>query len=122
MKLDIDLVRKILLTIEEAHEPIESNDAIKFENLDAEVIDYHLKKVLYANLITSRMQTKKDVSPFMLIEIELTWEGHQLIDLIREESFWNKLKTKVISSGVGISIYALKIAAPKLIESMISKL
>lgn len=118
MKLEMDLVRTILLELEKMTTPKLNNIDDLIPELSEEIKNYHLVRMEEGNLVSfNRRNFNTDA--FMLYNIEITWDGHQLLDQIREEKFWNKLKSKLIKSGVGISIFALKIGAPKLIEEIL---
>lgn len=124
MKLDMDLVRKILLVIEESNSPLTNNDSVILKDCDRIedkiTIDYHLKKMYEGNLIICGTPCEVSALETIYTDIELSWEGHQFVEQIREDLFWGKLKTRVVKAGVGISLHAFKIGAPILIKELLA--
>ncbi|MFA7057873.1 MAG: DUF2513 domain-containing protein [Candidatus Cloacimonadales bacterium] len=121
MKLDMDLVRTLLLEIEKNVDlVIPRADEIKIAGLDESTKDYHLFKMSEGGLLSLR---KMDLNGggYFLYEIQLTWDGHQFIDQVRKDDFWNKLKAKAISSGAGLTLLGLKAAIPILITELIKQ-
>lgn len=97
MKLDYDCVRDILLTIEELNfcEYLHNNNVTKFKRLR----DYHPNKIAY----TIKKLSKAGFIPKIGIVVaisgyinfnicEMTWEGHQFLNSIRNNDVWEKPK------------------------------
>lgn len=120
MRLSPDCVRDILLTVEE-HSGV--NRAISlpqpsFERLqrysDEEVI-YHVRQCDLSGLLYK-------VQPFgsnhYLIQ-DLTPNGHEFLENVREQSVWNKAKEKAVSVG-SFSLTTLVQIAAGIIQAAIS--
>ena len=102
MKLDIDCVRDILLTVEEYtgyNEYITVSEMnIKYDLLkkyDSKKVMYHIIQSEKANLIEAG---QVDLAGNIMIK-DLTPYGHKFIANIRENSNWNKVKK--IANEVG---------------------
>ncbi len=102
MKLDIDCVRDILLTVEENTGYNEymtvSEMSINYDLLkkyDSNKVMYHIIQSAKANLIDAE---QVDLAGNIMIK-DLTPYGHKFIANIRENSNWNKVKK--IANEVG---------------------
>jgi hypothetical protein len=107
------------LFIEDSQKPLVNNDSINIEHFTKEVIDYHLKKMGEGKLIVYGSKVEISSTETLYLEIELSFEGHQFIESIKNNTFWNKLKSYVLSSGVGMTIFTLKTAIPIVAEKML---
>ncbi len=110
MKRDMDLVRKIVLAIEE--QPHGHSEEFKLEGYTGEQIGYHLHLMLEADLINgSDITGLSDLSPQAMVS-SLTWKGHEFADAARNETFWNNarkaVQEKAGSVGIGVLIEYLQ--------------
>jgi repressor of nif and glnA expression len=107
MKRDMDLIRKILLYAEES----ESSDIPKvtIQGYTEEQINYHLKLLNDANLVTSVKVTPITESGFkMITPRRLTWEGHEFLDAARDDTTWQKAKKVVTEKGGSLTFEVIK--------------
>ncbi|MCY8988106.1 DUF2513 domain-containing protein [Bacillus atrophaeus] len=89
----MDLIRKILIGVED-------RDLSSLESeYSSEQIDYHMHLLEQANYIEYSLKTK-DRS----ILKGLTWQGHDLIDKIRNETFWNKFKADMKEKSIPVTL------------------
>ncbi|WP_019518458.1 DUF2513 domain-containing protein [Aggregatibacter actinomycetemcomitans] len=51
--------------------------------------------------------------------LSLTWQGHEFLDKIRNDSVWNKVKSTVQSKSLDLSFDVIKQVATALIGSML---
>jgi hypothetical protein len=108
MKRDLDLIRKILLTIEGAPKSKESNAVEELESEhDYDILQYHLSLLLEAGLINAIDMSSGNQPYGSYIVQKLTWSGHEFLDTARNDTRWEKAKeaTKKIA---GISFDVLK--------------
>lgn len=103
MKRDMELVRDLLLKIEAAPgKPSWQDLTPRGDDAETERIVEHLGLIKDAGLIKSI-----DVSTMqwrLQQDIELTWEGHEFLDDIRDPEIWKKAKEKAGSmASVGVS-------------------
>ncbi|MDQ7059492.1 MAG: DUF2513 domain-containing protein [Ghiorsea sp.] len=107
MKRDWDLIREILTKVED----IESNtDDVNLSNFPD---DKHLAASYHAELIKG--QVAKTMGPDVnnFFAISLTWEGHEFLDSIRNDTVWEKTKTIFADKGISMSIDLVKGVATK---------
>jgi hypothetical protein len=98
MKRDMDLVRKILLIMEENPEPTFGGN-IEIEGVSEDEIHLHLRLMKEAGLIAA-----VDVSSHSgvyFIPQYITWGGYEFLDAARDDKRWNKAKgiAEKIASG-----------------------
>jgi hypothetical protein len=102
----MDLVRKILLSLNEANHGFAPND-LGIENFSEEQIGYHCLLLNEAGLIqASEITTLASSSP-IAIPIRLTWEGHEFVENAQNEAVWRQTKETVGKLGdVSFSVWA----------------
>lgn len=102
MKRNPDLLRQLLLFIEDKGVPgIEPKD-ISIESYSASEIMSHLNLMADAGFIVaeySRSTTNPDRIVRTAMVFDLSWAGHEYLDLIRDPKVWKK--TKELSNKVG---------------------
>ena len=98
MKRDMDLVRSILMIVEE-HEHGFAPQGIEVNGYSREEIEYHAYLMLEAGLIDgSDVTSMADKSPAALIS-GLSWAGHEFLDSAREPSRWQQAKEMIGKFG-----------------------
>jgi hypothetical protein len=99
MKRDFELVRKLLLFFEEKDNP----DFIKVPPIagyDELTIKYHLVLLYDAGLLRCEpVKSSTSDRVIYVIPFELTWDGHEFLEKIRNNSTWNKIKEVISSKG-----------------------
>lgn len=109
MKRDMDLVRTILLAVEEGRDGFQGKGCTpEMPGQSLENIVEHLEIVIDAGLLVAEVQ--RSMGPYRpTIHIErLTWEGHEFLDAARQDSLWNQAKEKMLESTGGLSLSLLK--------------
>ena len=104
VKRDMDLVRKILLDVEESDEWRHS--AVTIEGLDDEMVSYHVKLLHQAGLIEA--VDKTSLGTLCWHPTTLTWDGHEFLDAARDESRWGTAKNTLLSKVGVLSFDLLK--------------
>lgn len=125
MKLNPDLIRDILLTVEEtsSFDQItqyykDEHNFLHLKNYSHDEIIYHIKQCDLANLIYGVHYYDGGLD---IIITDLTPTGHEFIANIRENTNWNKVKTYAKKIG-SFSIPVLQDIAIKVISNAISNL
>jgi len=127
MKRDMDLIRDLLLKIEDGQrsfdlltpeiaEILGEGDAGKMPREQAELIENHLALLDDAGLIT--IQAKLSGAVWQIGQI--TWAGHDFLDTIRDPAIWRETKARAKQAG-GFSIDLLKALAKGLIKKKIEQ-
>jgi len=116
MKRDMDLVRKILLSLEERNEFV-GTIVPEIEGYSKNQIFYHIKLMAEADLVVAHDLTSS-AGPHLAVSRLTTW-GHDFLDSARSESIWEKAKEVVLSTGSSLTVDALKFALMEIIKSAI---
>jgi DNA-binding transcriptional ArsR family regulator len=85
MKRDMDLIRRILMDIEESPEATGYQWLdLSIEGHSPEEVSYHVKLLDEAGLIEAEDLT--DTAGFDVRPKRLTWSGHEFIDAVRKDT------------------------------------
>ena len=100
MKRDMDLVRLILLEIEDKYRSTAIYN-LAIEGYDPETVAYHCKILYEAGLISNYKAQYADNEIYAFGVGSLTWDGNDFLEKIRDDSRWKIVKeTTVIRSSV----------------------
>lgn len=126
MKLDHDLVRCVLLAIEESEDinGINENELLdylkKYGNYDnRNNIAYTVSKLKEASFITGDVRWTSN-SPTWIMAGNLTYDGHKFLDNIRDDKVWRDTK-KIFSKFSSVSLSLVSSVASNVISQLIQK-
>lgn len=105
MKLDMELVKKILLSIEEHPDPFNSF-SLQIEGYTDLQIAYHIKLLSEANLIDAVNWSDSGGRDWRAKS--LTWKGHEFLSSAKNSTVWEKSKALLKSKGLDFSIETMK--------------
>lgn len=126
MKLKQDCVRYVLLALEAQeigmlNQGAQGSDIVKQlsnEEFSADDITYTLWQLADGKFIkANRDRYAMGVS---IIVFDITWQGHELLDSIRDDKVWSQTK-KATSSLESVSIGVLKNVATAVLSGMIKQ-
>ncbi len=101
----MDLVRRILLEIENAHYNMSGID-LEVEGYNREVVSYHIMLLYEAGLIEAIDDSSFSKSEW--VPTRLTWEGHEFVEASRDEDRWAKAKQVIKERGGGMAFDVIK--------------
>jgi hypothetical protein len=111
MKRDMDLVRRILLFVQEGS----PNSSI--DGYSDGAVKYHRALVIEAGLaegtVMSNNITPTEVPAAVALR-KLTWEGHDFIEAIESDGNWVKVKAFLAEAGKQLTVETVKFAAKQL--------
>jgi hypothetical protein len=113
MRRDWDIVKKIL----KATEDLKLGKALtrhSFPDEDVDVIAYHVELLGEAGLIQIGLHHEQGGGVTHFHIWRLTWEGHEFLDSIRNDSIWQKTKDTFSHQGISMSFDMVKAVALKL--------
>lgn len=120
MKRDMDLVRKLLMKIEEVYEPGSrkiSVSKVMVDGYDAQTVVEHLMLMKEADLLQS-IDAKTYVTGSTVVSIgNLTNKGYDTLEAFKNDTIWNKTKDVVKEKGLPIVIDVFKDIASSLISA-----
>lgn len=109
MKRDIDLIRKLLLYLEEKPDDnmIEDLEINGFSKIQ---VQYHFILMAQAGLIRCERSLSSSTSDRVIrvYPFSLTWQGHEFLEASKNDTFWDKAKNLVKSKSGALSIDVLK--------------
>lgn len=111
MKRDLELIKELLIQIEESKAPARKDVRVIVKGEEPEVISYHIKLMKDAGLIDA--EDTSGFNTYRWIPTSLTWDGHEFLDAIRNDTVWSKLKTKLKEQGGNIPFHVVKELAAK---------
>jgi len=120
MRLDFDLVREILLSVEQT--PANSPVSVDFQNRDRDDVLEHLEILIDRGFLEGRvMRTGMDNKRIYDIHIErLTWEGQEFLANARNDQVWRKTLALIKEKGGSASFEVLKTLLVKVVSQHFS--
>ncbi len=116
MKRDMDLVRLILLKIEEDYVSTALYN-IEINGYDKETIAYHCKILHEAGFVSDYDSHYADNALQSFGVGSLTWEGNEFLDKIRDDSFWGKTKKEIKERGLPMIVDTIKAVSTAVISA-----
>lgn len=117
MRRDMDLVRVILLKIEEEHAGVGLAN-LEVEGYDCAIIAYHCQLLEEAGLVSSCIVRYADDSVVFFSVGGLTWEGADYLDKVRDDSVWAKTKNLAAEKGVPLVVETVKTISSAVVSSL----
>lgn len=102
VKRDMDVVREILLAIENGLKSFDLSEDFPNSEIDAEQLEYHYDLMVKHGLIN---QMARSIGGGVHVT-GLTWEGHDFVDTLRDPEIWKKTKNAASKIG-GVSFKAM---------------
>jgi hypothetical protein len=115
MQRDMDLIRKILLVIEE--QPAGKRFRVKIEGYDDDAIQGHLA-LLYEHKLINAIDASSHSGQAYLVR-GLTWEGHDFIEAVRNETVWRKAFGIITEKGGGFTLEMIKELLKRLLAEQV---
>ena len=122
MKLDLDLVREILIEIENS-EPLPADVSgrsyidCKVENRSEEELCEHIRLMEEAGLIDA-LRTVHGNKVYHWLPVRLTWAGHSYLAEIKSDTVYNKSKEIAGRAFGGITLETMKAALPLALQAL----
>jgi hypothetical protein len=115
MKRDMDLIRLLLLEAE--------GEEIDLTGYTEEQVGRHIQLLDEAGFVVATVietRTLGSVSPEIVSASvhRLTWEGHDFLATIKNETVWRETKKSMVEKGADVSIAILKALATKITMDM----
>lgn len=111
MKRDMDLVRDILLRVEQDGDaPVDG-----FPGHSEDDVLEHIELVVEAKLLAGEVVRTMGGGGMALIE-RLTWDGHDYLDEVRDATVWAKTKKMIAEKGGGASFAIVKALASRFVS------
>jgi Hypothetical protein (DUF2513) len=113
---DMDLIRELLLRIEAAG-PHGIDEWITIDGYDQPTIAYHVDLLAQRGIIKAYVLRADGVPPIAARIESLTWEGHEFLGKIRNDTVWQKTRAVIAEKGGGVSIEIVAAVAMKIAKA-----
>ncbi len=117
MKRDWELIRRLLIFIEESGSQHLLSEDIGVDSPDR--VYYHLDQMIQGGLINGSRSTYSHGGGVVVVT-GITPKGHDFIEQIRGETVWNKTKSLIKEKGLDLTCETIKAGAAAAISSMFS--
>jgi hypothetical protein len=114
-----EIIRSILIKLENTKTPNAYIDADSFENFSAQEVAYNMRILSEAGHIEAKILSSGNGEIDAAIAIHLTSSGHDLLDTIRSNNVWEKVKEKFTSAGIDMTFDLVLSVGKKLMEAML---
>lgn len=100
MKRDLDLIRQIMLALEEKMEygknfqSAQLIEVMQDKTLSAEKLAYHIGLLVESDFIRAKEYKYLSGEPTDYLINTITSQGQDFVDTIRQDTTWNKIKEK----------------------------
>jgi hypothetical protein len=116
VRRDWDCIRAILLALEDKGEATRLMRSSAVPDFDAETVCYHMQLMIEAGLINGKC---KDGTTLYCVAKSMTWQGHELLDKIRSQTVWNRIKSLAREQSLPLSVEAIKMLGSHALSSVI---
>ena len=120
MRRDWDLIRDILTKVESCTLNTEQVRLSDFPDSKQAAASYHIDLLIDAGLIKGKVAKTMGPGVKDFFANRLTWEGHEFLDSIRNDTVWEKTKAVFKEKGIAMSVDLVKGVATKAALSILS--
>jgi hypothetical protein len=114
MKRDMDLVRQILLNVEDM--PVGPPIQYRVGEVEDRVLLAHMEMLIAAGLVAGKISQSLGARGDVIIISGLTWEGHEWIETVRSDDLWAQVKEIVVEQGGAMTYELTKAVAGQLLR------
>jgi hypothetical protein len=117
MKRDWDVIRSILLKVEEGtgEKEVSSPD---LKPMDEALVAYNMWLLIESGMVEGGGREPGSGPPHAFVH-RLRWPGHELLDSIRGDTVWNRIKATARDKGVDLTLDAIKAIAKIVLEGLL---
>jgi hypothetical protein len=117
MERDGDLIREILFPLEQKPADKDWLTDTDFPEDRRKAVAYHVELLQEAGFVEAAIRPSTDV----LFRAEgLTWEGHDFLDAIRDDTVWTRTKETLRSKGLSFAFDLVKFVAISITKDQLS--
>ena len=121
MKKDWTIIRQILLRLEEAPTPNTVLRPDHFEHFTQQEVAYNMRLLAEAGFIEANFQELRNGSGEIgaAIARRLNYSGHDLLDTIRNDTVWKKIKDTFRDKGLDMTFDLVLSVGKKIAEQIL---
>lgn len=98
LRRDMDLLRQLLLDIEEKADGLDSEIDMQISGVESQVVAEHLRLLMEARLIDGVIVPDGSEDFDHVEPTRLTWAGHDFLDNIRDPEIWKYAKAGAVAA------------------------
>ena len=106
MKRDMNLVRQILLCVEDSDQDV--IHGLDIDNFTESEIGYNVELLINAGILSGFESQAFGRRKAYYIQ-GITWQGHDFLDAIRADSIWDKVNKAVSDKGLNLNELSFEI-------------
>ena len=110
MRRNPELVRKLMLAIEETSQPL--TDQAQIDGYPRDEVAYHMRLIIEAGLAQGSVMEdhsgRNTTVPRNVVIVRMTNAGHDFIDSVRGDTVWNAVTEKVKTLGGSFTLNVLQ--------------
>lgn len=108
MKRDWDVIKAILIALDERDSTSRELQLQDFPAEQAHIYLYHVQLLIERRLISGHLSQVVSTPAKNFRLQRLTWEGHDLLDTIRSRPVWERIKTISVEKGIELTLDSVK--------------
>lgn len=122
MTRDWEIIRAILIRLEESETPDSFVRMKDFDGVSDQVVAYNMRLLRDAGCIEAAIRETSTGDNLIgaAVARRLTPKGHDLLDTIRNESVWAQIKEKFRSKGLDMTVDLVIGVGTRVIQSMLA--
>ena len=105
MKRDLDLCLQILKAVEVNKSPFGINQLPVITGHNDDEISYHIAILVEGGLLKGI--PSNEIGSLEYFDVNLTWQGHEFLDLAQKNNLWDEAKEKIIETGIAFTFDVL---------------
>jgi len=118
VRRDWDLIREILLRVE-AGDGEKEIECAEFAPASEALVAHNMWLLIETGMAEGGGRRPGSMGPPHAYVYRLSWSGHELLDQIRQESVWVRIKSIAKEKGVDLSVDAIKGLAKLALEQIL---
>ena len=119
MKRDFDLIREILLRVEQVDPEEPYIFRWEIDGYSEPVVLEHVKLLIDAGYVEGNYELSTAYHVMGTIVSRLTMKGHDFLDTMRDDTVWNRTKSKIQKATGTTSLEIVKEVAASIARTMI---
>ncbi len=118
MRRDWDVIRRVLIKVEEGtgDKEVSSED---FPEGERALVAYNMWLLYEAGLVEGGGREPGSMGAPYAFVLRMRWPAHELLDTIRNDTAWKRIKTTAKEKGVDLTVDAIKAIAKAVLESLL---
>ena len=119
MKRDMELVRKILFSIEEQYKG-DLIYCLTIDGYERVMVAEHCRMLFESGFLDEYKPIGADGAPVIAFFVgNMTWAGYDLLEKIRDDKIWNKTKDVITQKGLPMLVEVIKDVASSVISATV---